>query len=446
MKKESYTPERHAAEEKKITEVFLKDVPAYVLQHVRSVVRSKLDQEGQQIWERLIGSYPMLKRVADYVYSPVEAFDIRIDLLRRWTEADTEQNSFLSPYAIQDRIFIEWILNSHQELLNKPIGTFLRNMADDFSCVLQADLRKAAGHPDSIETLRENWKKEETEGEKTLITIDQSPFYRIENLDFPDKIEIHLYVLEENATDSLFTEADSYLTEYFQWFYKSNVIDKSQCWAYIYEASGNLANPPGKHQNPFEFNIVEKYKGLVISVAKKQESSVENSLQDKAEDLAVKDHNASETLSDAFFAFLEKVVPEWKGDRAPVAHFSTMLPFRLKDVKKTQRTDREASLGDDNKPIDDQSIDEQPGSILENKDENQIVISCLNKQIADTENPTRRIILQEIKEAYLRDEKLLTQNELAKKIQEKTGKSITRQGVGKELGKIRKDLRTDLSF
>ena len=157
----------------------------------------------------------MLERIAVYTYSPVKAFDVRKMLLGRWTEADLKNEDLRNPQTNQDVAFAISLLG-RPEIAGKSIGIFLDRMVRDFDCVRQADIRKLIGKPDSIQDLRDNWKKVEDLDGETRTTIDFSPYYRIEHRAFLDRIEIHWYSLDGVGIEKLFTDYDAHLTEWFQ--------------------------------------------------------------------------------------------------------------------------------------------------------------------------------------------------------------------------------------
>ncbi len=323
------------AYESQLTEEFLKGVPDPVWHYVKFVLFLKLigylDDQGLEVWDRLVSTYPVLQRVIVYTYSPLEAFDARLDLLRLWAQADEDRGDFRDPQALYDATFA-WSISKHPEVSKYPeIVEFLEQLRRDACCAWQADLRKAAGHPDSLAELRKNWKSVDKQGSRTVIKIDQSPFYKINHviINEPDgrpRIEIHYHFLEDPTAENLerfFTSADAYLTEWMQMFdgYEEvkNIAYSQAVMVYVYDRDEKLIKPPGKHKNPFPLALGLKYDGLL----KKQEA-------------AFKGEISSDQLEGVF---KDKVIKEWKGDRPPVAHFYRTLWLRAKDLLRQSKLD-----------------------------------------------------------------------------------------------------------
>lgn len=316
------------AYESQTTEQFLKDVPESVWNYVSFVVFLRLigdlDDKGLKIWDHLVSIYPVLQRIIVYTYSPLEAFDTRMGLLQLWAQADDERGDFRDPQALYDAT-VAWSISKLPELSIYPkIVTFLEQLRNHFPCVLQADLRKSAGHPDTLGELRKNWKAVDKQDSRTVIRIDQSPFYKIDHviINEPEgqpRIEIHYHFLEDPMAADLeqfFTSADAYLTEWMQMFdgfeEVKNVAYSQDVMVYVYGREEKLIKPPGKHKNPFPLALGLKYDGLL----KKQE-------------VAFKGEISSEQLE---WVFKDKVIKEWKGDRPPVAHLYHTLRLRAIDL------------------------------------------------------------------------------------------------------------------
>lgn len=417
-----YSLEEDAPEEREITKTFLEGISEETLRHVDETIFSMLDEESLAIWAKLKESFPMIARVAVYTYSPSEAFEERLLLLSRWAADDRERGDLRNPQALQDVAFLAAIARQ-PGIKERPIADFLKQADRDFSKVLQADVRKAAGHPDPIEKLRENWKRVETLESGTKIIFDRSPFDRIEYLDLPDKVEIHYHVLDDSNPNDLFVDADAHLVEWFQWLDEIRVSDK-QAWVYIYGYDGELVKPPGAHQNPFSFNLLEKYKGLVYSAAK-------NVIPDPDPGQAWTNERQDTVLTsgDAVVIFLEKVIPSWKGDRPPAAHFSKTLPWRLRDLlrKEAHINRKTETLNEETTPA---PAAPEEGYNNDLKDRLRTHIDLLARE---STNPAERLVLKIKRQIVDSDgeEKTLTDQQIAERLKAETGKTVSRQYIQK---------------
>lgn len=410
MPAENYIPKKHAPEERKITEAFFDGVPEHVFYHVRQRLTSLFDQEGQEIWSRLIYLFPMIERVAVYTYSPIEASDVRSLLLSRWREADEKRGDLRNSQAHQDAVFLI-VLANHPEIKGKLMSDALRRMREDFSQVLQADIRKGAGHPDSLEDLRAHWKRVEPLEDGVKIVIDHSPFKRVEHLNMPDHVEVHYHILDGSDSDKLFTDADAHLTEWCQWFGEASVSDKP-VQIYIYGCDGKLVKPHRKHTNPFFFNLLEKYQMLLSGSANLYGECL------------ISTYDATQVL-------LEKVIPEWKGDIPPAAHFMKFLRWRILDV--VRKESRNNTL---DREVEDHSPNQLDSVVL--KDTMRRFRLFLNELEEKGTNTTERVILR----IYRRfvdsgcDEKRPSHREIASMVKEETGKTVSRQYVQKTEARI----------
>ncbi len=345
------------------TEQFLKDVPESVWDYVRFVIYLKLihnlDGKGLKVWDRMVETFPVLQRIIVYTYCPLEAFDMRLALLRLWDQADNERGDFKNPQVLYDAT-IAWSISKHPEVSKYPgLVAFLEQLGREFSCVLQADLRKNAGHPDTLGELRKNWKMVDKQGSRTIIKIDQSPFNRINHIIFDEpsglsRIEIHYYLLDDPTTvelEQFFTDTDAYLTEWMQMFdgfeEVKNTAYSQDVMVYVYGRGDKLIRPPGRHENPFPFDLMTKYKVLLKNIYnkynfepkahwEKKNPSAKGTWLDKFPDIERDKIDRTWDLKESF----KKTIHDWNGTVPPAAYFCKTLKNRFKDSDGVKFTDR----------------------------------------------------------------------------------------------------------
>jgi hypothetical protein len=457
------------AYESQVTEQFLKDVPEPVWRYVKFVLSLKLigdlDDKGREVWGRLVSTFPVLQRVIVYTYSPLEAFDMRLDLLRLWAQADEDRGDFRDPQALNDATFA-WSISKHPEISKYPeIVEFLKQLRRDIYCVWQADLRKAAGHPDSLEELRENWKTVDKQGSRTVIKIDQSPFYKIDHviINEPEgrsRIEIHYHFLEGPTAEDLerfFTGADAYLVEQIQMFggdeEVKNIADSRNTKVYVYDRGGNLIKPPGQHTNPYPFVLRDKYAGLLKSIEPmaKELSVTNKEIQDDPE-MIDKLRILERQLRSEYveWVFKDKVIKEWKGDRPPVAHFDHTLRLRVIDLLrklngKIPKLDGEPSLRIiyeiDLSQGDDSAYRLGEGDALEKFHPQSIALKQmikLKELEQEKTDPVEKLIIKNLREIFsdppLADR--ATNKEIARQAKSEFKKKVTPQRVGQIKQKV----------
>ncbi|MCF8105410.1 MAG: hypothetical protein K9K64_08005 [Desulfohalobiaceae bacterium] len=485
-----YDPERDAPGEHELNKHFLELIPASTFHNFNRFILNhlyvKLGPEEGLAFDRLLSEYPMLFRDLVYIYNePDEDYETRMKMLRFWHEADKVRNDLKNPQIQQD-VFLCQNLSNHPDIVDCSIlKEFLNGLGEDFSLVLHNDLRKLRGHEASIQELRDNWKiVHETENEK-IVTIDNSPFdkveYRIEKI--TQKAQFHQYVLDDSNTDDFFLHADSFMTEWLQRLPDWKEIHSID--VFIYGPDEKLVKAPGKHTNPFPFNLLKKYEGLIQSAARKHgqmisRSDIEASTPDE-NIFKDKDHISQ---SDSIIAFLEKVLPEWKGDLPPSAHFSEYLPKRLLDklrdrkqpenirMKKSQTIDDTSFYDEENDEIrqmvipgagknkkrycddflsgEDLSKSVEPEEIpdidvipfdkgLEEQEQHDILKQVVLEEEKVAQNPLKRLILQHISETF-EGVPEMTARQLSDRLYQEANKQVTEQAVTKARRKIEERL------
>ena len=283
------TDEEYWELEHTFTNNFLNLCPPESKKYAKELVNFFLNSHPQfsfkendlNLFNRLIGSHPVLKRIIYYTYSPVEKIDVRMRMLAGWNGMDIGMPSIFQQHIdfVQDCSYIYFVL-SDCEIQKSPIlKAFLEKMHDNASRVMAADIRKEAGAEGTIEELRLNSLRcEKTKDVKTGIEvekyiIDHSPFYRNEIViknspNNTSKIESHIYVMEKGSADDVFENTDIYLIDWMQWFKDApqlqEVAFSGEIEVFIFDKKGKKIVPTNTkaHRNPFSFALEPKWRNL----------------------------------------------------------------------------------------------------------------------------------------------------------------------------------------
>lgn len=477
----TYDPERDAPRHEKFNEHLFEVVPkstvSFAGQQVTEHFAKNVDPESYtalcQAFEVLLEKFPILSRIIVYTYSPAEDLDTRTKMLDLWDKTDEIRNDLRTHRIIYEARFCCSIPAHPDAAISQfpVISEFLENyLPHDFKCTLDNDIRKLCGEEGTIKELRDNWFMTEERAGNKHTWFNCSPLYKIEFIEkkFGDA-EIYVRLINDPAEmESLFLYADAQVVESFQ--LSRRLPDRLK--VFIYGPDGNLVEAPGKHTNPFSFNPLEKYDGLIKKEAYRNKWQIEPDIEYKPvqdSDISRKDPQLIAAKSQATIAFY-KSMQEWTGNIPPAAHFNTLLPWRLEDLlkKEFRAQEKTAPLETEyerfllNKEFDPVEAEKQEDLLkrksiyeenerqefessqphyLDNLDKKIYQQHILQDKLQKTENPIEVIILENLLAYINGEEPPLETSQLGIRLQKRTGRKMTDRGINSARERIRQSLK-----
>ncbi len=474
-----YDPGRDAPRHEKFNEHLFEVVPkstvSFAGQQVKEHFAKNVDPESHtavcQAFEALLEKFPILSRIIVYTYSPAEDLDTRTKMLDLWDQVDEIRNDLRTHRIIYEARFCCSIPAHPDAAISQfpVISEFLENrLPHDFKCTLDNDIRKLCGEEGTIKELRNKWFMTEDRSGNKHTWFNFSPFWKIEFIEKKSgDAEMHVHLLHESTNvEPLFLYADAQIVESFQLTnrFKGNIQ------VFIYGPDGNLVKPPYSHENPFSFNLDEKYKSLKNSQAKRKQSMLGEDYvyESLSPDISKKSSKEVSTMLAEYFADIafRQAIQEYNFNYPPAAHLKKYFPWRFTNLlnqntlsfKKEEEsvftkvflqgpTNNKENTKPEEWITDEQDLFKNPHKIkmpIDNLSNAQAVSIDFRKTLKEQEDksstPSQKIIIRNYIEIF--DGKPeLSPKEIQERVLEEYGQKISEAGVRQAQSRVKKDLQ-----